>query len=81
MSIKIGDTVIWRHAWGSAEPKKAVIETIEILKHAHHKEGKHVDEIPIEDLKLNRCIVTLTNGSWAYGYQIEPISEEKGAQK
>lgn len=76
MSLKLGDTVVWCGAWGTQPPKEAVVDVIEINVPENGRYGTEVDEIPIKDLKRTRCIIGLVNGSWAYGYQIDPISEE-----
>jgi hypothetical protein len=66
--IKIGDTVSWRGGWGRDLAKDAVVEGIEV--NCDNKAGTPVDEIT-EDQLHARTIFTLTNGHWAYGYQID----------
>lgn len=69
--VRVGDTVMWRGAWGRDAPKQAVIESMELCSRPHEKYGEPVDSVPLAD--KDRLCVSLSNGSWAYGYQIEPI--------
>jgi hypothetical protein len=66
--IQIGDTINWRGAWGSQPAKKATIEAIE-LTDGESKYGTAVTEVPAESKDL--CVFSLTNGHWAYGWQID----------
>lgn len=67
-TIKIGDVVSWRGAWGRDSAKDAVVEGIEV--NCEDKEGTPVTEITTDECN-GRTIFTLDNGHWAYGYQID----------
>lgn len=66
--LKVGDKVIWRNAWGTLEPVTAIVEGIEV--NCKGKEGTPVNEVPWEQVKRGGVVVDLSNGCWAYGYQI-----------
>ena len=70
--VRVGDTVIWRGSWGRDAPKKAVIEQMELCSRPHEKYGESVNSALWKD--KDRLCVTLSNGSWAYGYQISPVN-------
>lgn len=69
-TIKIGDRVIWRGTWGKEVPRPAVVKQMELCEQPRMKYGVPVENINIKDLE--RTVFTLDNGSWAYGFQIEP---------
>ena len=66
--LRIGDKVSWRGAWGSHDAVIAIVEGIEI--NCKGKEGYPVDEVSWEEVKRGGVVVDLSNGHWAYGYQI-----------
>lgn len=69
--LKVGDTVMWRGSWGSEPAKRAKIVRMELCKVERDKYGVEVSSAWLQD--KNRLCVDLDNGSWAYGFQIEPI--------
>jgi len=69
--LNIGDTVLWRGTFGSDAPEKAVIETIDI--NCVNKDGDQVDMVQWSEVNNRSVMVSLTNGHWAYGTQIEQI--------
>ncbi len=71
--LKIGDTVVWRAMFGVAAPLYAVVKEIMLCESERMKSGIEVSEAFWKE--KNRLCVSLTNGSWAYGYQISPINE------
>ena len=71
ITLKVGDQVMWRGDFGSAEPKIATIENIELCKYAGAKEGDSVDQVFWK--YKDRIVVDLENGHWARGSQISPI--------
>lgn len=73
--IKIGDEVMWRGAWGSQPARPARIESMELCELPRMKYGVSVTEAFASD--KDRLCVSLTNGSWAYGFQIEPIKTKE----
>jgi hypothetical protein len=66
--LRIGDTVTWRGSWGSDPPRRAKVEQITATKERHMKYGTEVEELPWS--AVERSIVSLDNGCWAYGYQL-----------
>lgn len=72
--LKIGDKVIWRGAWGKEEPKEAIIEGIELCANGS-KYGKEVKSVAWDTIngESRSVTVTLDNGHWAYGFQLNPI--------
>lgn len=69
--IKVGITVNWRGSWGSAPAQKAIISDISFCENERDKYGINVNEIWAKD--KDRCCFGLSNGKWAYGYQIDLI--------
>lgn len=72
-TLNIGDKVMWRGGFGREAPKEATIEGIDIVA-VGEKYGEAVDSIDWSLVRQNRAVVTLDNGHWAYGDQIEQIS-------
>lgn len=71
-TIKIGDTVNWRGAWGAQQAQAAIITDIELCEAPRMKYGKPVKSVAVED--KDRCIFSLSNGHWAYGTQVSTIN-------
>lgn len=69
-TIKIGDRVLWRGAWGKDAPRIATVLDMELCEQPRMKYGIPTNEIFYRD--KDRTVFTLNNGSWAYGFQIEP---------
>lgn len=69
-TLKTGDTVRWRGLWGKAQEEPAVVTGIEVR--CTGKYGTEVAEAPWEEVKKHG-VVSLANGHWAYGYQVDPI--------
>lgn len=72
--LKIGDDVIWRGAWGKEAPKKAKVESIELCANGS-KYGKDVKSVDWDTITSGKRSVTvsLDNGHWAYGHQLNEI--------
>ena len=73
-TIKVGQKVMWRDAWGTRPAQEATIEGIDLCEAEGEKYGIEVQEAFVED--KDRCCFSLTNGKWAYGYQIDLIEQE-----
>jgi len=69
-ALKVGDTVRWRGLWGEAQEKRAEVTGIEIR--CIGKYGIKVAEASWADVKKHG-VLSLANGHWAYGYQVNPI--------
>ena len=65
-NLYLGDTVNWKGAFGTETPKEASIVAIQF-------QGVEVMELNFTLLESKETIITLDNGRWAYGYQIEKI--------
>jgi len=70
-TLKIGDQVKWRGAFGTQAPKTATIEGIEIT--GGGKEGEQVDEVDWSEVYGRNVVVDLDNEHWAYASQIKRI--------
>lgn len=68
--LRIGQTVIWRGAWGTAEPKEAVVTYIQKNEFNGSKGGNSVVSIPWNEVTERNVLVVLDNGFWAWGSQI-----------
>src|SRR5262249_11822269 len=69
--LKIGDVVSWRGAWGMQDAVKAIVIGIEV-----NCDGKYGDEttsVAWNAVRTRRVIVSLNNGHWAYGEQLDPV--------
>jgi hypothetical protein len=69
--LRIGDPVIWRGGWGSDPPKDATVTDITLADEERGKYGEEVKSMSWELVPIWAC-VSLDNGHWAYGYQLEP---------
>lgn len=75
--LSVGDTVLWRGAFGTDPAKPAVILGIEVTAGPREKDGCPVDSVEWATVRANRAIVTLQGDgcdfeNWAYGEQISP---------
>jgi hypothetical protein len=70
--LRVGDTVIWLGAWGSEKEQNAVVTEIEKTAAARQKYGEPVRELPWSEVE--RSVVTLSNGHWAYGFQLRRLA-------
>lgn len=75
--LRIGQTVIWRGAWGTAEPVEAVVRYIQKNESNGSKSGRSVGSIPWSEVTERNVIVDLENGFWAWGSQITEKQEIK----
>jgi len=70
--LKVGDEVMWSGGFGSDNPRRAKVETIEVCEEGE-KYGEAVDSVPWEDVQGRNIVVTLSTGRWAYGSQLSQI--------
>ncbi len=71
--LRVGDRVMWRGMFGAAMPREAHVTYIEDTRpYPRSKYGIHVGEIMWDAVRQNMALITLDNGSWAYGEQISP---------
>ncbi len=73
--VKVGDKVMWKGCFGMDPAQVATIESIQLCEQRRTKYGEEVDEAPWTQKDF--LVVTLTNGSWAYGEQLSPIGGAK----
>lgn len=69
--VKVGQEVKYRGCFGSGPITSAKIEGMELCEDEHEKYGEPVDEVFVGD--LSRCCLDLSDGHWAYGYQVVEI--------
>jgi hypothetical protein len=69
--LKIGDKVMWRGAWGKEPAKEATITGIQLCG-VGAKYGKEIKSTNWETVRNEKITVTLDNGHWAHGYQLDP---------
>jgi hypothetical protein len=72
--IRIGDFVMVRGAWGTEAPTRVQVHGMELCAAPRQKYGVPVQEVPAT-LK-DYINFTLSNGRWAYGYQIDLIEAD-----
>lgn len=68
--IKIGDTVVFRPAFGTEPPKKAVVEDMELSEKPRFRYGDPVEEVTYQQVRDNLVTFSLSDGSWCYSDQI-----------
>jgi hypothetical protein len=70
----VGDEILWRGSWGKDPAKITKVTGIEVCE-GRSKYGEPVNSIEWKGV-LNGDVnitVELSNGHWAYGYQITPL--------
>lgn len=68
--LTVGDTVMWRGAWGTEAPLPAIVTDIEVTREVGEKYGG----VPATSCDWTApFIATLDNGHWAFSYQLEPL--------
>ena len=72
--LKTGDKVMWRGAWGSEPPIEAIVTEITLCP-VGKKYGKPIKSTKWETIRAGKIVVSLDNGHWAYGTQLEPIKK------
>jgi hypothetical protein len=70
-TIKLGDTVSYRGAFGGGPLKSAIVEGLTITKYPREKDGKDVVEVNIVDVKANKVVFDLSDGHWCYSDQVK----------
>lgn len=68
--LKVGMEVRYRPCFGRGEPKVATVEGIELCDDGE-KYGIELDKIPA--MRISECTLTLDDGNWAYGTQVDEI--------
>jgi len=77
-SLKVGDVVLWSHAWGSEPYAPAVVESISFdAKGRCGKYGDEVNEVSWTECKDRAVVVSLKDlSTWAYGNQLLPAAQD-----
>ena len=70
-TIKLGDTVSYRGAFGGGPLKSAIVDGLTITEYPRDKYGKPVVEVNIVDVKANKVVFDLSDGHWCYSDQIK----------
>lgn len=78
-ALRVGDTVMWRGGWGADPARPAVVTFIGRMRAALPEDADPVESVTWAELhaRPRAYIVDLDCGRWAYGFQIDPISEGK----
>lgn len=71
--LHVGDDVMWRGCWGEDPAKVARVTGIDYTAIPRSKYGRPVNSALWVDVRANHAIVTLDNGHWAYGEQLDPL--------
>ena len=59
-TIRVGDTVMARHHFGSAPAAPAIVEGLTITEYPRDKwGGTDVDSVPFKTIRENRCLFAL----------------------
>jgi hypothetical protein len=69
--VRVGQEVKYRGNFGSGQIRTAKLEEIELCEDEHEKYGTPVEEVSVHE--LYKCVLDLSDGYWAYGYQIVEI--------
>lgn len=72
--LSVGDTVEWRGSFGRGLPALAQVTGIVV----GGKGGTNVPAVPWSAVEDREVVVDLSNGHWAYGFQIAPPSGDPG---
>lgn len=75
-SLRVGHPVIWRGSWGTDAPRVVLVTDIEQVREIGDKYGVAVESLPWSTVRAGFAVVSLENGHWAYGYQLEPVTPE-----
>ncbi len=68
--LRVGNTVLWRGNFGTAEPIEAKVKYIQKNFENGSKDGKQVSSIDWDKVTERNVIVDLDNGHWAWASQI-----------
>ena len=71
--IKIGDKVNWRGNYGKANPIEATVKQLVDNRDGLKRENYYRSSVELDKFVNRDFIVDLTNGYWAYAYQIDII--------
>ena len=69
--LRVGDTVSWRHNWGSGPLVSAKVTGLEQTEYPREKYGVGVLSVSWDTVRKNRVLVVLGE-KWAYSSQISP---------
>lgn len=69
--VRVGQEVKYRGGFGAGPARKARINDIELCEEEHEKYGTPVEEVSVHE--LYKCVLDLSDGHWAYGYQVEEV--------
>jgi hypothetical protein len=69
--VKVGDTVMWRGAFGGDPARPAVVMGMEVTNGPREKDGRDVEVASWSLVRENRVVFILDTGNWAYSDQIQ----------
>ena len=70
-TIKIGDTVSYRGAFGGGPLKSVTVMGLTRTEYPRDKYGESVAEVTIIEVKANKVVFDLSDGHWCYSDQIK----------
>lgn len=78
--LRVGDTVEWRGSWGRGFPALAKVTNIVLCPSeiADGADTVEVTAVPWSAADGRKVVVDLSNGHWAYGFQIAVPSGDSG---
>ena len=74
--FRVGDTILWRGAFGRDPAREAVVEGIELVA-VGEKYGTPTESAPWGHLKGREAVISLACGHWAYAEQISPLTSQE----
>ena len=72
-TVKIGDKVRWRGAFGSDPERIVTVVGLEVTDDPREKYGQEVEEASWALVRRNRVVFSLDTGNWAYSDQIRKL--------
>ena len=72
--LNIGDKVMWSGSWGSETAELAEVDSITVVE-PNTKYGDDVDWLHWNFVRGRECIINLTNGHWAWGFQVTNLHD------
>ena len=74
-TLKVGDTVSWRGAWGNQASSLARVKSIDLVEPGEKHGYQSVEEVDWSRVPTE-VVVDLDNGHWAYGRHITELEDD-----
>ncbi len=72
--LNIGDKVMWSGSWGSETAELAEVDSITMVETDTKRNIGDVDCLHWNFVRGRECIINLTNGHWAWGFQVTKLA-------